>query len=266
MNKTLFFIVSLMYFTSTFSQQNVGISDTPINPHPSSMLEIQSTEKGLLIPRMTTAQRLAINAPANGLMVFDTNENCLVFFSTLSSAWLSLCDFPGPQGPQGEQGPTGPAGPAGPAGAQGPAGPQGPSGTANIFSVSMNGDQIMTALNWTNVPNLSLNFTPSKNTVFLQTTLSGFAYTESVSFVEFRVLVNGVSIGGTSEKCGIYDAWLGNSITPWSVAFSKLVNVNTGVNNTIIVQYRTNAIYGTAGVGIFNNSEPGHHASLSVID
>jgi len=122
MNKTLFFIVSLMYFTSTFSQQNVGISDTPINPHASSMLEIQSTEKGLLIPRMTTAQRLAINAPANGLMVFDTDENCLVFYSTPSSVWLSLCDFPGPQGPQGEQGPPGPQGPQGPQGEQGPPG------------------------------------------------------------------------------------------------------------------------------------------------
>ena len=54
--------------TSTFSQ--VGINTE--TPDPSSALDIVSTDKGILIPRMTTAQRTAIASPATGLMVYDT--------------------------------------------------------------------------------------------------------------------------------------------------------------------------------------------------
>lgn len=53
----------------TFSQ--VGIGTT--TPDASSALEIESTSRGLLIPRMTEAQRLAITTPANGLLVYETD-------------------------------------------------------------------------------------------------------------------------------------------------------------------------------------------------
>lgn len=52
--------------------QNIGIGAT--NPHASAALEIRATNRGLLIPRMTTAQRNAIASPANGLMVYDTDQ------------------------------------------------------------------------------------------------------------------------------------------------------------------------------------------------
>ena len=51
--------------------QNVGIGTTA--PNNSAMLDIISTSKGLLIPRMTGAQRTAIPSPAIGLMVIQTN-------------------------------------------------------------------------------------------------------------------------------------------------------------------------------------------------
>ncbi len=44
---------------------------------PSAMLDVQSDEKGLLIPRMTTSQRNGIGSPANGLIIFNTEENRL---------------------------------------------------------------------------------------------------------------------------------------------------------------------------------------------
>jgi uncharacterized protein (TIGR02145 family) len=46
-------------------------------PDPSAMLDIQSTSKGLLPPRMTTAERNAISNPATGLLVFNTTLNCI---------------------------------------------------------------------------------------------------------------------------------------------------------------------------------------------
>jgi len=115
--------------TSLFSQNNVGISDVPIIPHQSSVLEIYSNSKGLLIPRLTTAQRLAIVNPADGLMVFDTDLSCFFYRANISQ-WLSLCDFPGPQGPTGPQGLQGPTGPTGP---QGPAGPVGCGNTNYVI-------------------------------------------------------------------------------------------------------------------------------------
>ncbi len=44
---------------------------------PSALMDLQSTDQGFLLPRMTTEQRDAIVSPANGLMVFNTTVNCL---------------------------------------------------------------------------------------------------------------------------------------------------------------------------------------------
>ena len=46
-------------------------------PDPSAMLDVQSTSKGFLPPRMTTAERNAISNPATGLLVFNTTLNCI---------------------------------------------------------------------------------------------------------------------------------------------------------------------------------------------
>ncbi|MGJ8665715.1 MAG: hypothetical protein ACSHW7_05065 [Patiriisocius sp.] len=64
----------------------VGIGTT--SPDPSSLLDINSTEGGLLVPRMTTTQRLDIDNPAQGLLVFDVIENTFYFFDDAN--WVSL--------------------------------------------------------------------------------------------------------------------------------------------------------------------------------
>lgn len=57
---------------------NVGIGTK--SPDVSAVLDIQSVDKGLLIPRLTLDQRNAINNPANGLMVYQTNETSGFYF------------------------------------------------------------------------------------------------------------------------------------------------------------------------------------------
>jgi hypothetical protein len=57
--------------------QNVGIGTT--TPHSSAILDITSTTKGLLIPRMTSAERQAIPAPIAGMIVFQTNNDLPAF-------------------------------------------------------------------------------------------------------------------------------------------------------------------------------------------
>ena len=62
---TLFFLIFLPFIN--FAQ--VGIGTT--NPDDSSILDITSNSKGLLIPRVTTAQRDAVVDPAKGLILFN---------------------------------------------------------------------------------------------------------------------------------------------------------------------------------------------------
>ena len=92
LNISFGFLISILGLNNIFAQQNIGISETQITPDITSILEVYSTSKGILIPRLTTAQRNAIVSPANGLLVFDTEEDCFMFYSSFSSAWQSLCN------------------------------------------------------------------------------------------------------------------------------------------------------------------------------
>ena len=53
----------------------------------SAIVNITSTNSGILMPRMTTSQREAIASPANGLLVFDTSTNSFWYYSSL---WIEL--------------------------------------------------------------------------------------------------------------------------------------------------------------------------------
>ncbi|GGZ44804.1 hypothetical protein [Mesonia mobilis] len=69
------FLLFVFFLPNLYAQ--VGVNTTA--PDASSALDIQSTEAGLLIPRMTTAERDAITDPANALLVFDTDLNGYYF-------------------------------------------------------------------------------------------------------------------------------------------------------------------------------------------
>jgi hypothetical protein len=72
--------------TQTQAQVRVSIADGSASigngaSDASAMFHVKSTSKGLLVPRMTTIQRLAIPSPATGLMVFDTSLNLFYFYN-----------------------------------------------------------------------------------------------------------------------------------------------------------------------------------------
>ncbi len=76
--KTLILLVLLVFISSLTTFGQIGIDN--VSPDPSSVLDLSSTEGGLLVPRMTTQEREAIVSPANSLLVFDTSVNKYFYY------------------------------------------------------------------------------------------------------------------------------------------------------------------------------------------
>jgi len=86
----LFILISsiLKAQTNTFpSTGSVGIGTT--TPNSSSLLEIKSTTKGILIPRMTKTQRDAISSPSTGLLIYQTNSTPGFYYYN-GTAWNAV--------------------------------------------------------------------------------------------------------------------------------------------------------------------------------
>lgn len=71
----------------------VGINTT--TPNTKSALDVvsKSNNTGILIPRLTTAQRDAIGVASteDGLTIYNTDEKCYNYYQSTNAAWLSLC-------------------------------------------------------------------------------------------------------------------------------------------------------------------------------
>lgn len=85
----LSFILLLNVITLHCLAQNAAITDsTTYNPHPSAMLDVYSTSKGMLVPRLTSPQRASISNPATGLLVFDIDSVSFYFYN--GNSWQNL--------------------------------------------------------------------------------------------------------------------------------------------------------------------------------
>ncbi len=88
LNNKIILLLVLFFNTSNSYSQSIGISSGAIIPDPSSILEMRTTTKGLLIPRMTQAQRDLISSPANGLMAYNTSTNQFDFYNGIQ--WIAI--------------------------------------------------------------------------------------------------------------------------------------------------------------------------------
>lgn len=84
----IFLFFSFLIIGPLMAQNNVGIGTT--SPDSSAILELQANDKGLLIPRMSSTQRLAISYPANGLLVLDTTTQRFTYYDGNSNTWVML--------------------------------------------------------------------------------------------------------------------------------------------------------------------------------
>ena len=85
MKRGILFLLLLFLMVSGIAQ-NVGIGTN--SPAASAQLEVSSTTKGFLPPRMTTAQRDAITTAVDGLVIFNTTTNSMQL--KISSGWVAL--------------------------------------------------------------------------------------------------------------------------------------------------------------------------------
>jgi len=77
----LFFCVSM----ATFAQVGIGTQ----TPDASSMLDVSSTTKGFLLPRLTDHQRSSITTPAQGLVIYNTTLSCVEYYR--GTSWFNPC-------------------------------------------------------------------------------------------------------------------------------------------------------------------------------
>ena len=69
--RPLLLILAITFSTIVSAQVGIGVNYA--NVDPSAQLEVSSTSKGFLVPRMTSSQRTGISNPANGLLVYQTD-------------------------------------------------------------------------------------------------------------------------------------------------------------------------------------------------
>jgi hypothetical protein len=79
-------IISLLFVLFNFSTKaQLGIKETNTPPNSKAMLDVESPNKGILIPRMNTAARDGIASPPDGLMIYNNQTKKFNYFD--NTAW-----------------------------------------------------------------------------------------------------------------------------------------------------------------------------------
>jgi len=90
MKKPFILILVIITIASYSASAQVAINTDASEADPSAMLDVKSNEKGMLIPRMTQAEIIAISNPSNGLQVFNTDDGKIYVFILADNRWKEL--------------------------------------------------------------------------------------------------------------------------------------------------------------------------------
>ena len=98
MRNPQYYLIPVLFFciTNTVTAQ-LKVGNNPTTIGTSSLLELESTTKGLVLPRMTTTQVNAIAVPVKGMQVFNIDSNCISTYN--GAAWQLHCSTGGPATP-----------------------------------------------------------------------------------------------------------------------------------------------------------------------
>lgn len=84
----LIYALLLLFSCVAFSQYGIGTD----NPNASAILDITSTTKGVLIPRMSSVDRDAIIDATNALLIYNTSNNSFEVYKNTCSCWVTITD------------------------------------------------------------------------------------------------------------------------------------------------------------------------------
>ena len=84
----VFCLLSCPVFSQINFQQTLSLNNTGAPADASAIFDVGGTNKGMLVPRMSSAQRMAITSPATGLLVFDTDTGSFWYYA--ASVWVNL--------------------------------------------------------------------------------------------------------------------------------------------------------------------------------
>jgi len=84
----LFLFVFVILYQSQQLFAQIGINTT--SPAASSALDIQASDKGVLIPRIRTAARLLMTNMANSLLVYDSDLEMFFYYQSTDNTWYAL--------------------------------------------------------------------------------------------------------------------------------------------------------------------------------
>ena len=246
---------TILLFLSGIINAQVAIG--ALVPDVSSILDLSSTTKGLLIPRLTTAQQILITSPGIGLLVFNTTTRALevnIGDGVGGPLWFLLT---------GAVGATGVVGPQGVQGLQGPAGtfinqPTGVANTVTGVNSTVGGGSTNSAC--------GLNSTISggtTNTACGENSFIGGGTTNSASALNSSV------VGGTTNRAVGVNSSVGGGTTNWSRGLSSSVsggsaNEANGENSNVAGGFTNKANKMNSNVGGGNsNTADGEESTVS---
>src|SRR5450631_3587565 len=88
MKTIISFFLFVVLLESNAVAQSLSLNTDGSTANTSAILDVKSTVKGILIPRMTAAQRIAISTPATGLIVYDTDSSSFSYY--IGPSWVFL--------------------------------------------------------------------------------------------------------------------------------------------------------------------------------
>ena len=91
--KKLSSVIAMVLLFSSILFAQVGINSDNSSADPSAILDVKSTNRGFLPPKMTTTQRDLISSPASGLTIYNTTRNCNETYN--GSSWVSNSHYIG---------------------------------------------------------------------------------------------------------------------------------------------------------------------------
>ncbi len=89
MKKITILFLALLLIASTATMAQVAINADDSQPDASAILDLKSTNKGFLLPRMTQTQRYAIANPPDGSIIYNTTTNCINVY--VAPNWFEVC-------------------------------------------------------------------------------------------------------------------------------------------------------------------------------